>query len=183
MSTLEPSESSKEDQLNEVLGQELAPGQPVSNEAASKAFGNSQFWISLGIRLVCFAFSLCVSVLFVLHYPGADIKNLGFQVVSLLIGAVIVTLPYLVVKLYRLAKSDRKLSTDTIISNWYKVITKPLTSYLFWTYLFFLFPNLGKGWLTFSAAGFILFSSFDMKFREQKSISGHWSDIQQKPGY
>ena len=140
-----------------------------------------KFALSLGMRLVCLAFSLLIGYLFYGHYPAGQEKipitpRSGMDLVAVAVIA------YTFVSLWRCANNDRQYSVAAILSNWPRVFTRPLFSYFGWTFLFFVFSGLGNTGFTLIASVLILFSSYDMKFKERKSIQVVWTEMNMRSG-
>ena len=126
----------------------------------------------------CFVFSLllrtaglCVgsamSLFFLSHYVAADITALrNFSLSSATSWFLVGALAMAISRIYANSVKDQTLSIDELKAQSSKVISKPLFSYLGWTFFFFVFAFVSHTWLRWPAAWFIFNAGANLKFQK-----------------
>ena len=107
-----------------------------------------------------------MALFFLSHYVPADIATLqAFSLASsaswFLLGIIALALS----RIYINSTKDQVLSIEELKAQSSKVISKPLVSYLGWTFFFFVFGFLDPSWFRWVAAWFIFNAGANLKFR------------------
>ena len=154
-----------------------------AEEQAIRSNQNQSFAISVVMRLVGLGFGSLVALFFLRHYkagiPGAFPS---ITLVSLNGIFICILVAITIGNIVRRATQDRQLSPEEMFSNWYRLFTRPVMVYLFWTFVFFVFSGLGNTWFTTLIAGVIMFSSYDLKFKGRGFSNFRFYSRYQGPG-
>jgi hypothetical protein len=139
---------------------------PPEQEEAVQIESKRSFVYSLGLRIAGFCVGSAMALFFLSHYVPADVATL--RNISIASGAswLVAGLLFLALsRIYVLSLKDQTLSIDELKAKASKVVSKPLVSYLGWTFLFFVFGFLGPTWFRWVAAWFVFNAGCNLKFR------------------
>ncbi|MEI7987142.1 MAG: hypothetical protein WCI55_16085 [Armatimonadota bacterium] len=140
----------------------LPPGQEQVVQIESKR----SFVLSLLLRIGGLCIGSAMALFFLSHYVPADIAtlqafSLGSSATWLLLGVFAAALS----RIYVNSAKDQALSIEELKAKSSKIISKPLLSYLGWTFFFFVFAFFGPSWFRWVAAYFIFNAGANLKFR------------------
>ncbi len=140
---------------------------PPEQEQVVQIESKRCFVFSLLLRVGGLCIGSAMALFFLSHYVPADIATLqAFSVGSsaswLLLGIIALALS----RIYVNSTKDQTLSIEELKTQSSKVISKPLMSYLGWTFFFFVFAFFGPSWFRWVAAWFIFNAGANLKFRK-----------------
>lgn len=139
---------------------------PPEVEQSVQIESKRSFVFSLLLRISGLCVGSGMALFFLSHYVPADIAtiqnfSLGSSASWLILGVFLLASS----RIYLNSLKDQTLSVEQLKAQGSKVISKPLLSYLGWTFFFFVFAFFGPSWFRWVAAWFIFNAGANLKFR------------------
>ena len=139
---------------------------PPEQEQVVQIESKRSFVYSLLLRIGGLCIGSAMALFFLSHYVPADIATLrNFSLASVGSWLLLGILALAFSRIYVNSTKDQVLSIEELKAKASKVISKPLMSYLGWTFFFFVFGFLGPSWFRWVAAWFIFNAGANLKFR------------------
>ena len=140
---------------------------PPEQEQVVQIESKRSFVYSLLLRIGGLCIGSAMALFFLSHYVPADVATLRkFSLASVGSWLLLGILAMSISRIYVNSTKDQVLSIEELKSKSSKVISKPLFSYLGWTFCFFVFAFISHTWLRWPAAWFIFNAGANLKFRK-----------------